>query len=190
MVSPPNNQNEQYRYELKIPKERVAVLIGTKGETKRLIEQETSTKLDIDSKEGDVFISGEDSLGLFVTREIISAIGRGFNPNIALKLRQIDYIFELINLNEIARSKNDLIRIKGRIIGEDGKSRKTIEELTGCEICVYGKTVGIIGSVEEAPIARKAIEMLLEGSMHASVFRFLEKKRKEIKENHFREKII
>jgi|TARA_B100002003_G_C13930715_1_gene452135 ribosomal RNA assembly protein len=171
----------EYKYDIKIPKERVAVLIGTKGETKRLVEKETSTKLDVDSEEGDVFVSGEDSIKLFDAREIINAIGRGFNPSVALKLKKMDYGFELLNLNDIARNKNDMQRLKGRVIGQEGKSRKVIEELTNCDICVYGKTIGIIGPIEEVANARKSIEMLLEGAMHASVYKFLEAKRRDTK---------
>ena len=180
---------EEYRYDLKIPKERVAVLIGTKGETKKLIEKETSTKLDIDSEEGDVVVTGKDSIKLFETREIINAIGRGFNPEIALKLKKIDSGLELINLNDIARNKNDMQRLKGRVIGQEGKSRKVIEELTNCDICVYGKTIGIIGSIEEIGNARKAIEMLLGGSMHASVYKFLEKQKRNQKMMEFKDQI-
>ncbi len=171
----------EYKYDLKIPKERVAVLIGTKGETKKLIESETKTKIDVDSREGDVSISGEDGIKLYATRELVTAIGRGFNPKIALKLLKVDYSFELLNIGDLARSKNDLIRLKGRVIGQEGKSRKVIEELTNCELCVYGKTIGIIGPVELTPITRKAIEMLLGGSTHASVFKYLEKQRRNMK---------
>ena len=180
---------EEYRYDLKIPKERVAVLIGTKGETKKLIEKETSTKLDIDSEEGDVVVTGKDSIKLFETREIINAIGRGFNPSIALKLKKIDCGLELINLNDLARNKNDMQRLKGRVIGQEGKSRKVIEELTNCDICVYGKTIGIIGSIEEIGNARKAIEMLLGGSMHASVYKFLEAQKRNQKMMEFKDQI-
>lgn len=171
----------EYKYDLKIPKERIAVLIGTKGETKRSIEKETKTKIEIDSDEGDVSVSGEDALTLFTAREIVNAIGRGFNPEIALKLINSDYVFELISLTESARSKNDMARLKGRVIGQEGKSRRVIEELTDCEICVFGKTIGIIGKVERTPIARRAIEMLLEGSMHSSVYKYLEKQRRDMK---------
>ena len=92
---------EQFKYDLKIPKERIAVIIGTKGQTKRQIEKETSTHLDIDSEEGDVFVSGDDALKLFIAREVVTAIGRGFNPDVALELLKTDYVFELINLNDI-----------------------------------------------------------------------------------------
>ena len=84
MTSKNQEKDEEFSYELKIPKERVAVLIGKKGEIKKQIEQATNTKLKIDSKEGDVEISGEDALKLYATREIIRAIGRGFNPEIAM----------------------------------------------------------------------------------------------------------
>jgi len=36
---------EEYSYELKIPKERVAVLIGKEGEVKRSIEDDTKTRI-------------------------------------------------------------------------------------------------------------------------------------------------
>jgi ribosomal RNA assembly protein len=170
----------EYKYDIKIPKERIAVLIGKNGETKKLLEQETKTKLNIDSEEGDVSVSGEDAITLYSTREIITAIGRGFNPNIALNLTKVDYGFELINLNDVARSKNDMIRLKGRIIGQEGKSRRVIEELTDCDICVYGKTIGIIGPAERIGVARRAIEMLIEGSMHSTVYKYLEKQRREL----------
>jgi len=41
----------EYSYELKIPKDRVAVLIGTDGEIKKKIEVETKTQIKIDSKD-------------------------------------------------------------------------------------------------------------------------------------------
>jgi ribosomal RNA assembly protein len=168
----------EYRYDIKIPKERVAVLIGKSGETKKTLEQETKTKISVDSEEGDVVVSGDDALTLYSAREIITAIGRGFNPSLALNLTKVDYSFELMSLNESARSKNDMIRLKGRVIGQEGKSRRVIEELTECDICVYGKTIGIIGPVDRVPIARRAIEMLLEGSMHSTVYKYLEKQRR------------
>ncbi|MEM3126463.1 MAG: KH domain-containing protein [Candidatus Woesearchaeota archaeon] len=172
----------EFNYELKIPKDRVAVLIGTKGTTKRRIEKSTKSSLKIDSEEGDVFISGEDALGLFTAREIVRAIGRGFNPDIALLLLKQDYVFEILDLKDFAgKNKSTLIRLKGRVIGDQGRSRKTIEQLTECYISVTGKTIGIIGEAENATIARQAIENLLEGSTHANVYRFLEKKRRERK---------
>src|SRR3989338_8502175 len=172
----------EYSYELKVPKNRVAVIIGKAGSVKKEIEENTNTKLDIDSKEGDIFVSGEDALGLYTAREIIKAIGRGFNPDIAKLLLKSDYVFEVVDVSEYAgKSKEAMLRMKGRVIGKDGKSRRLIEELTECNISVFGKTIGIIGLPESAYNARQAIESLLRGSTHANVYKWLEKRRKDMK---------
>ena len=169
---------EEFAYELRIPRERVAVLIGTKGEVKRAIERSTKTKLEIRSQEGEIRITGGDALLLYLAREIIRAIARGFNPDIAYQLTKADYGFELIPVGDYARNANDLQRLRGRVIGEGGKSRRTIEELTETTICVYGKTVGIIGPMEHIADARRAVQQLLTGSPHATVYRWLEKRRR------------
>ena len=170
---------EEFSYELRIPKERVAVLIGTKGETKRAIEHDTKTKLEVNSEDGEIKITGKDALLLYLAREIIRAVGRGFNPEVAKQLLKQDYGFELVSVNDFAKSPKDLMRLRGRVIGEGGKSRRTIEELTQTTICVFGKTVGIIRPANYISDARRAVESLLAGSAHAHVYRWLEKRRKE-----------
>jgi len=120
-----------FRNELKIPKERIAVLIGINGKEKSKLEKRTDTTISIDSKEGDVIIEGQDALSLYSCREIVRSIARGFNPDVANLLLKQDYGLEVINILDFAKSKNDLIRLKGRLIGEKGKSRNTIEELSG-----------------------------------------------------------
>ena len=171
----------EYSYELKIPKERVAVLIGKSGETKKQLEAETKTKIKVDSDEGDVFVSGEDAISLFSVREIIKAIGRGFNPELAFLLLQQDYVFEVIDLRDYAPTKKHFLRLKGRVIGSEGKSRRIIEELTEAYISVYGKTISLIGQAENIGLARKAVEGLLEGSPHSNIYKWLEGRRKEMK---------
>ncbi len=171
----------EYSYELKVPRNRVAVIIGKNGSVKKDIEEATKTKLSIDSKEGDVFVSGEDALGLYTAREIIKAIGRGFNPDIAKLLLKPDYIFEVVDLSEFVKSKEAMLRLKGRVIGKDGKSRMLIEELTECNISVFGKTISVIGLPESSANARQAIESLLRGSTHANVYKWLEKRRRDLK---------
>lgn len=181
---------DEYSYELKIPNERVAVLIGKNGEVKKSIEADTKTKIKVDSREGDIFIYGKDALGLYTCREVVRSIGRGFNPDIAKLLLKQDYTFELISLSEYAgKSKNTALRLKGRVIGREGKSRKLIEDLSEAYISVYGKTIGIIGSPEEASMAKKAVESLLSGSTHANVYKWLEKKRRELKKRKITEMI-
>jgi ribosomal RNA assembly protein len=171
----------EYSYELKIPLARVAVVIGTGGSVKKEIEEETHTSIQIDSSEGDIFITGDDALGLYTAREVIGAIGRGFNPDIAKLLLKQDYASEQINLDDYAKTRNHEIRIRGRVIGAEGKSRKVLEELTESHVSVYGKTITIIGEIESVAVCRKAVEKLLTGSQHSTVYRWLEKQRKEMK---------
>lgn len=171
--------NEEYSYEVKIPKDRVAVFIGKKGEIKRQLEKSTKTQIQVDSKEGEVIITGTDAINLYTAKEIIRAIGRGFNPEFAQQLLKQDYGLEIIPIT--ARNKENMDRLRGRLIGQEGKCRKTIESLTGTYICVYGKTVSIIGNFEGLDLARRAINMLLGGSPHNNVFKMLEKKIKEVR---------
>lgn len=166
---------------LKIPKDRIAVLIGKHGEVKTELEEATGTKLIIDSTEGDVIIESEDSMQIFIVTDIIKAIARGFNPQIARLLLKQDYLFEIIDVSEYTKSKDSMQRLKGRVIGHDGKARGTIERSTETYISVYGKTICIIGRAEQAGFARKAIEMLLEGGTHTSIFKWLERKNVELK---------
>ena len=171
----------EYKYELKMPKDRIAVLIGRKGSIKKDIEDATETRITVDSREGDVFIKGTEPLKLYSAKEICTAIARGFNPDIAMALLKQDAAFELIVMDDFVKSKNSQLRLKGRVIGRDGKSRKNIENLTETNICVYGKTIGIIGDAAQVSLARRAVESLLSGSPHANVFRWLERQRRELK---------
>jgi ribosomal RNA assembly protein len=177
----------EFGYEIKIPKERIAVLIGKKGETKKYLETLTKTRIDVDSKEGVVEIKGKEALGMYAAKEIVRAIARGFNPEIAQLLMKQDYSFELIDLSYVTRTKNDEKRLKGRVIGEKGKSRKTIEDLTGAYISVYGKTIAVIGEHSAVSLARRAVESLLSGANHAAVYRWLEKQRRAVKKKEILE---
>ena len=49
------------------------------------------------------------------------------------------------------------------------------------DMSVYGHTVALIGEAFHLAIARDAVEMLLRGSEHNTVYRFLERKREQIK---------
>ena len=166
-----------FTQQLKVPKKRIAVIIGKKAETKNKIENKTHTKLKIDSKEGDVTISGEDSLNVYITKNIIFAIGRGFNPDLSLTLLNENSTLEVINMIDYTgKSKRKQIRVKSRLIGTKGKARYNIERLTNTKISIYGKTVSIIGDIEDVSIAREGIESLLKGAPHGNAYRLIERK--------------
>ncbi len=172
---------DEYRYELKIPKERVAVLIGTAGKIKKELEAQTDARIHVDSAEGDVTVTGSNSVNLFALRDIVLAIGRGFSPEKAQLLLKGDYALEVLSMAAYAKGKTHQVRLKGRIIGADGKARRTIEQLTGAYLCVYGKTVSVLGPVANVALARRAVEGLLSGNTHAAVYKFLEKARRDAK---------
>ncbi len=166
---------------VKIPQERIGVLIGEGGETVREIEQAAEVELTIDSENGAVQIEPVgDALKGMTGADIVKAIGRGFSPEEALTLLDGDLrMFELIDIERASRNDNDLRRQKGRLIGEGGRTRELMEELTGASVVIYGSTMGIIGSPHEVDIVRSAAEMLLDGAPHGAVYSFLERKRVE-----------
>jgi ribosomal RNA assembly protein len=180
---------QRFEYQLKVPKERVAVLIGKDGDVKKYIEEETGTHIDVDSKEGEVTVSGNDGLDLMTAREIIRAIARGFNPDLAKLLLKPDYALEVLKISDYAKTQNDAMRLKGRVIGREGKSRRFIEDITECHISVYGKTLAILGETEKLAVARKAVDSLLRGSQHSRVFQWLERQRRQMREPEFAKSI-
>ena len=169
-----------YSQEIKIPKERIAVLIGKKGSTKKQLQKATESIITV-SKEGDVLIEGEDSLKVYSALHVIKAISRGFNPLIAQTLLNEENTMEILNIHDFTgKSKSKFTRRKARVIGTKGRAWKTIEDLTLTDISVYGKTVAIIGMHENVILAKQAIEKLLRGAPHSNVYMFLEEKRRKI----------
>ncbi len=174
---------EKFVYEVRVPKDRVAVIIGRKGEVKRNLQAHMHVTMTIDSQEGLVTLEGKDSLSLYTGREVIKAIARGFNPEVAQLLFRQDYVLEMIELSDYTNSKDSILRLKGRVIGADGKGRRHIEEYTDCFISVYGKTICVVGELQHAQVARRAIEKLVQGSMHSTVWKFLEKMKRKLKQD-------
>ena len=175
---------------LKIPRERVGVVIGKNGITKDEIENLTKTEIIVDSEAGTVSISPteetEDPLSVWKARYIVKAIGRGFNPEISVKLMGDETILEIINLPDyVGKSKKAILRQKARIIGKEGRTKDIITDMTGVDISIYGKTVSIIGDMEQIHIAKEAVEMILNGVRHKTVYAFLERKTRDMKIKQF-----
>ncbi len=162
---------------VKIPRERIAVLIGEKGSVKRDIERRTNTKINIEDTSVSIDSMDDNSMNELTARNIALAIGRGFRPEIALRLLNEEFTLEILYLRDFANTQRAIKRIKSRVIGENGRAKGTIENLTNTYISIYGKTIAIIGSYDDVPVAKEAITRLIEGYRHASVYRFLEKTR-------------
>ena len=172
--------------ELKIATSRVGVLIGKGGATKKELESKTSTTISIDSKEGLVKVEGaeENAIPLLRAVEIINAINAGFSPERAFEMiEDEDLLLDIIDLSGTADNIKQLDRLRGRIIGKDGRAREQIENMTDVDLSVFGHTVALIGYPEQMKVARAAIDMLIEGVPHENVFAFLDKKKKEAKQD-------
>lgn len=169
----------------RVPKDRIAVLIGAKGATRKELERAAGCKhIQIDSATGEIDVTwpepGDfDPVKALKLPDVIKAIGRGMAPNRAIQLLQDDWFFEIVDLREhVGKKSRQQRRIRARIIGSEGKIRKMIEQHTGVEISIYKSTVVLVGDGEGLFSARQAIEMLARGSEHGTVMKFLERERK------------
>jgi len=172
---------------VRIPLERIAVLIGPKGSTKKKIEEITDTKLIIDSQSGDVIIlveeeELEDPISLWKARDMVKAIGRGFSPQKAFQINDPGYGFELLQLRDfVGTSPNALREVRSRLIGQKGRTRHIIEQTAACYISVFGNTVGIIAEQRSIQIIREGIISLINGSKQSTVYKYLEEKMRDLK---------
>lgn len=167
----------------RVPEDRLGVLIGPGGRTKRDLAIRTGTDIEIDTNDGEVRLSGPDSdpMGVLKARDIVLAIGRGFSPERAFRLLKENTFLGILDIKFTTghREKAALRRIRARAIGAHGQARSRIEELSGCSMSVYGSTVALIGEEEQLERATHAVELLLKGSEHSTVFHYLARARRE-----------
>ena len=167
-----------YEKLLRIPNDRIAVLIGKLGSVKSKIEELCFVSLDIDGDTGEVLIKSVgdvEKMQPFKAMEIVTAIGRGFSPENALTLLKGENTLHVIDLREFAgKSTANIERIKGRIIGEGGRARRNMENLSSTHISVYGRTVSIIGDASKLRLTVDAISAISSGGMHGAVYDKLE----------------
>jgi ribosomal RNA assembly protein len=168
------------RITTKVPLDRVGVIIGGGGSVIDMLRRRLGVSVKVDSTTGAVVIEpispSTPVANLLKAREYIDAIGYGFSPERAERLLDEDQVLLVIDLKSyVGDSENHLKRIKGRIIGEGGRARRNLEEITNTYISVGEATVAIIGGFEEAEVARQAIQMLIEGRQHTTVYKYAER---------------
>lgn len=143
---------------------------------KARLEHELDVK--ITNKGKVLFVEGEGEQE-YLAVQVIEAIDLGFKIVQALLLIQDDFILEKINIKDITK-RNDLERVRGRIIGTDGRTKKIIENLSDCFISLHDNVVGIIGLTDNIEKAIQALTSIIQGSKQNRVYSSLE--RKNIKE--------
>ncbi len=185
---------------MSLNKDRLAVAIGKEGSTKVRIEKLTGTKIFIDSvsgnyrvesnpdfKSSDIFDENESpGLRIYMTQHILQAINFGFNPEKAMKLIDSELMLEIIDLEKIVgHSEKKLKRIKGRLIGDKGKIRNSFEQFSGVQFSIYNKYIALIGNFESIKVAKKGINMIIQGYPHKTVLGYLTRKYQEKKQEEF-----
>lgn len=163
--------------EIRVPEERVGVVIGSGGDTKQDIEK--MTQCDLEINDNVVKIDG-DAFDELTAEKIVKALGRGFSPERAINLVEEDVTFHMLDIKRFEETKNGRERIKGRVIGKDGETRRHIEKETNTEISVYGSTIGFIGKAQNIEIALEAVRMLLNGATHTTAYTYIEQNQSKI----------
>jgi len=169
-----------------VPPESFEKVKGELGQVMGELRRRLGVRLTLDESNSRVLIEAEgegDAANVLRARDIVRAIAIGFSPQDALQLLDEDYVLVVVDVTQVVGDKeNHLRRVLGRVIGENGRARRTLEEITGTKIVVNDRgLVGIIGDYERSQIAKHGVELLVQGRMHATVYRRLESMMRELK---------
>jgi ribosomal RNA assembly protein len=138
---------------------------------KKYLERTLNLKINIKGRK--VTIQG-DTLDEYEAEMVLDAISLGFSARTATLLKDPDFLYEKINIKDHTRRKN-LELVRGRIIGTHGKTKKTIEQISGCAIVIKDNIVGVIGPAESMEYAITAITNILKGSKQTNAYKYLER---------------
>ncbi len=157
--------------EVYIPAERVK-LLKSNHELFSKLKKICNCNLKI-NQNNSIEIEGE-AFDEFNAKNIIYAFGRGFSIDIAEKLLNDEFYFTFIDLGDYAKNKNRRIEIKARLIGNNGKAKKYIEEVSSAFLSIYGDTICFIGKADNIAEAETAAKTLIEGGSHRLAYRRME----------------
>lgn len=137
---------------------------------RKILEKELNVKIALLGREISITGKPEEE---YIAERVIEAIDFGFPIDAALMIKEEDLALEILNIKEHTKRK-DYERIRGRIIGKEGKTKNTISSLTDCFIEVKDNRVATLGHPEKVKNARQAIISLIKGSKQANVYAYLE----------------
>lgn len=143
------------------------------SELKRnLKELEKKLKVTIQITGTKVDIEGE-AIDEYEAFRVLDAISCGFSAKVAMMLKENALVFKRISIKDFTRRK-DLETVRARVIGKNGQTKRTIEEVSDCFLSIKDNDVGIISSPDNIEEASTAIKNLIRGSKQANVYHFLE----------------
>lgn len=151
--------------------EDIANILKSKSKIERQL------KVKIEPKGRLFFIDGSaenEYLGL----KVLEAMGLGFSIDKALLLKDENNLLHVLNIKDITK-RNDLERVRARIIGTKGKTIGNIAKLSNCHISLKDNNIGIIGDTENIDEGILAVKSLIHGSKQGNVYARLEKETKK-----------
>ena len=138
---------------------------------------DAGVKLELDRNT--VTLSSDSGFSILLAKNAVLAFNRGFDSKTSALLLDDAYDLAIINVGDFAGSQKRQSELKGRVIGTRGIIKKRLSIATGCYIKIFGKTISVIGPYQNLNIAVEAIEMLLSGAKHNSVFSMIDRRKLE-----------
>ncbi len=141
--------------------------------TKNRKRLENALNVKITNRGKEVTIEGEP-VDEYAAEKVIDAINFGFSLSSALRIKEEDATFEVINIKDHTKRK-DLKEIRARLIGTQGKTLKTLHNLTNSSFELKDNEVGIIARAEDVENAQNGVIAIIQGAKQGNVYTFLEK---------------
>ncbi len=143
----------------------------------RKLDQQLQVKITLTGRKMTVDGAAVDE---FVAITILEAIVFGFSFKQAIALKNEEFSFRKIHIRDFTRRKN-LKDVRSRLIGREGKTRRTLEEISNCDVVIGESEVGIIGLADAVESATQAAINIIKGSKQANAYRYLERMNTEKK---------
>ncbi len=150
---------------------------------KKFLAKIAELGVDVKLEGNNVNLASENAMNIALVKNAVTAFNRGFDPRTSLLLLDDEYDLTVINVGDYANSQKRQIELLGRVIGSRGMIKKRLSMATSCHIKISGKTISIIGAYENIGLAISAVEMLLNGAKHDSVFLLIDRRKLENYEN-------
>lgn len=156
---------------IKLIVEKLARIIKSKNRLEEILD------VKIENRGNEIYIEGsaEDE---YTAEKVILALDFGFPFSTAMEIKTEELIMEIVNIKEYTNQK-DMTRVRGRIIGSNGKILKTLSDLTNCYLELKDNKVAIIGEPEHIKNCREAVISITKGTKPGNVYAYLEKHQPE-----------
>jgi len=113
----------------------------------------------------------EDFYSIYKIEKVIKGIKANFSIDVCEKIFREEYDILEFDLKKVSDKKlNHLRRIKGRLIGENGKAIKELESRTGAKISITDRYLYIAGDFVSIQSAYFVLNKLVGGMSHNKAF--------------------